>query len=77
MDDAFLADLRCPIDPQREATLTRDQQTLVCSGCQCRFPIKHGLPVLIPDEAELPAGIALPEQLPCKVENRRRRKLAK
>jgi uncharacterized protein YbaR (Trm112 family) len=73
MDDAFLAQLRCPLDPQHEATLARDEQQLVCSGCAVRFPIKQGLPVLVPDEGELPAGMREVSQLPCqRRENRRR-----
>src|SRR5262249_37714843 len=48
MDDAFLAQLRCPLDPLREATLSRDEQQLVCSRCAVRFPVKQGLPVLVP-----------------------------
>jgi uncharacterized protein YbaR (Trm112 family) len=65
MDDAFLACLRCPLDPRREATLSREGQSLVCSGCHAAFPIKNGLPILIPDEAELPDGVKSPEHLPC------------
>lgn len=73
MDDAFLAQLRCPIDPQREATLSRDEQGLVCNGCSAHFPIKQGLPVLVPDEVELPAGMKEVSQLPCqRRENRRK-----
>ncbi len=65
MDDSFLNHLRCPIDPRREATLTREDQILVCSGCACRFPMKQGLPILIPGEAEMPAGCESLDQLPC------------
>ncbi|HEY3789537.1 MAG TPA: Trm112 family protein [Urbifossiella sp.] len=65
MDDAFLAYLRCPIDPLREATLSREQGSLVCSSCCAAFPIKNGLPILIPEEAELPAGIETADRLPC------------
>ena len=65
MDDAFLSQLRCPLDPAREATLAREDQQLVCSGCSAHFPIKQGLPVLVPDEAELPAGMREVSQLPC------------
>ena len=71
MDDAFLACLRCPLDPRREATLSREQQSLVCSGCHAAFPIRNGLPILIPDEAQLPAGVDSPGRLPC-VRNARR-----
>lgn len=72
MDDAFLACLRCPIDPARESPLTRDQQALVCS-CGTRFPVKQGLPVLIADEAELPPGTGNEGRLPCVRAARKRR----
>lgn len=65
MDDSLLPLLRCPIDPRRQATLTRDQQTLICSGCRVTFPVKNGLPILIPDEADLPDGVRSVERLPC------------
>ena len=65
MDDAFLANLRCPIDPRREATLTRDRDQLVCSQCSVRYPVKNGIPVLLSDEADLPPGCANRAQLPC------------
>ena len=74
MDDAFLAQLRCPIDPTREATLARDEQHLVCSGCTAHFPIKQGLPVLVPDEVELPAGMREVSQLPCQRRANRRKR---
>jgi uncharacterized protein YbaR (Trm112 family) len=74
MDEQFLACLRCPIDPERQATLTREQQSLVCSGCGTRFPIKNGIPILVPDEAELPGGIKSLAQLPCVREASRRPK---
>jgi uncharacterized protein YbaR (Trm112 family) len=75
MDDAFLAQLRCPLDPDREAALARDEQQLVCSRCAVRFPIKQGLPVLVPDEGELPAGVRETSQLPCqRAANRRKNK---
>ena len=71
MDDAFLACLRCPLDPRHEATFRREEQTLVCSGCAVRFPIKQGLPILVPDEGELPAGILELSQLACRRTKRR------
>lgn len=64
MDELLLL-LRCPIDPKREATLTRDGQSLVCSGCAVHFPVKHGLPVLISDEARLPPSVRSRDHLPC------------
>lgn len=65
MDDAFLELLRCPLDPGRTATLSRDQQQLICSRCAVRFPVKQGLPVLVPVEGELPPGTREVSQLPC------------
>ena len=73
MDDAFLTQLRCPLDPTREATLSREEQQLVCSECAVHFPIKQGLPVLIPDEGELPAGMREISQLPCQRRANRRK----
>ena len=75
MDDAFLAQLRCPLDPAREATLARQEQDLVCSRCAVRFPVKQGLPVLIPSEGELPEGTREVSQLPCqRAANRQKHK---
>jgi uncharacterized protein YbaR (Trm112 family) len=71
LDDAFLATLRCPIDPAREATLAREGQQLVCSGCGVRFPVKQGIPILLADEAELPAGCRDLPSLPCRRQPRR------
>jgi uncharacterized protein YbaR (Trm112 family) len=73
MDDAFLACLRCPLDPTREATLRREEQSLICSNCEVRFPIKQGLPILVPEEGELPAGISELSQLACQRRKRRAR----
>lgn len=71
MDQTFLDTLRCPVDPNREGTLARDKDQLVCQCCEVRFPVKQGLPVLIPAEAILPDGCRGVEQLPCRVRNRR------
>jgi uncharacterized protein YbaR (Trm112 family) len=60
--------LRCPIDPIRTARLTLDSERLICERCGVRYPIKDGLPVMIVDEAELPAGCPRLEQLPCQQE---------
>ena len=57
--------LRCPIDPRREATLHRERDQLVCDGCGVRYPVKNGIPVLIADEAALPAGCPSAASLPC------------
>ena len=57
--------LRCPIDPKRESTLTRDRDRLCCQQCGTTFPVKNGLPVLLADEATFPEGVATRRELPC------------
>lgn len=72
MTDEFLNCLRCPIDPQRESTLRRDGTTLYCESCAIAFPVKNGIPILIPDAATLPDHMREISQLPCqRRENRR------
>lgn len=56
--------LRCPMDPSN-TRLTLDGDHLVCQRCAVKFKIKDGLPILVIEEAELPAGCASIEQLPC------------
>jgi uncharacterized protein YbaR (Trm112 family) len=72
VDDTFLACLRCPIDPAREATLSRDPGGLVCSGCGVIFPVKQSLPVLIPEEGVLPPNVRGIDRLPCRRDARPR-----
>jgi hypothetical protein len=57
--------LRCPIDPAREATLTRDRDRICCDRCGTAFPVKNGLPILLADEAEMPDGVSSRRDLPC------------
>ncbi len=72
MTDELLATLRCPIDPVRQAIIDRDGTVLLCRNCHVRFPIKNGIPVLVPDSAELPEPLREASQLPCqRRENRR------
>ncbi|MFO0851240.1 MAG: hypothetical protein U0871_22190 [Gemmataceae bacterium] len=68
MDADFLTLLRCPIDPRRDATLTRDRDKLTCDHCGVCFPIKNGLPVLIAGEADL--GDRSADSLPCRKSGR-------
>jgi uncharacterized protein len=68
-----LALLRCPLDPERAATLTQDRDILTCQGCKVRYPIKQGLPVLVVSECELPEGTTELSQLPCQRRRERRR----
>lgn len=69
MTDAILPILRCPIDPARQSPLEREDQHLVCS-CGVRFPIRNGLPILVPDQADLPDGCPKTDTLPCRRKRR-------
>jgi uncharacterized protein len=57
--------LRCPWDPSRSTPLSLEESDLVCQQCKLRFTIKDGFPVLIVEEAELPAGCPSLDRLPC------------
>jgi len=60
----LLAILRCPLNPSRTRLVLEDQR-LVCERCRLKFPIKDGFPVLVVEEAELPAGCESTADLPC------------
>jgi uncharacterized protein YbaR (Trm112 family) len=61
----FLDILRCPLDPAG-SRLDLVGDALVCQRCRVRYPIKDGIPSLIPEEAELPPGCASLDSLPCR-----------
>ena len=61
--------LRCPLDPSR-TSLTLGNDRLVCQRCGVKYKIKDGLPILVAEDAELPAGCTSLEQLPCQREGR-------
>ncbi len=61
----LLARLRCPLAPSR-AGLEDAGDALVCQCCRVRFPVREGIPSLLPEEAELPAGCKAVEDLPCR-----------
>jgi uncharacterized protein YbaR (Trm112 family) len=69
--EELLAILRCPMDPNR-THLTREANHLICQRCGLKFPIKDGIPMLIVEEAELPAGCSSLDQLPCQQGGERR-----
>jgi uncharacterized protein YbaR (Trm112 family) len=64
----FVDLLRCPLDPSNtRLELAEDGGALVCQRCRLRYPIKDGdIPSLLPEEAQLPAGCASLEALPCR-----------
>jgi uncharacterized protein YbaR (Trm112 family) len=59
--------LRCPMDPSHTG-LTLVTERLVCQRCGLIFRIRDGIPNLIVEEAELPAGCASLDELPCRRE---------
>jgi len=61
--------LRCPMDPSHSAVELEGDDRLVCVRCRLRFPIKDGFPVMIVEEAELPAGCRSLQDLPCQRSN--------
>jgi uncharacterized protein len=60
----FLEILRCPLNPSR-TRLTLQDGKLICERCTLCFPIKDGFPILVAEEAELPAGCESLAELPC------------
>ncbi len=59
--------LRCPLDPSNTRLKMKDD-SLECERCALRFQIKDGFPVLVVEEALLPAGCESVSQLPCQCE---------
>lgn len=56
--------LRCPMDPRHQSRLNLEGDRLICQQCGLKFPIKDGFPIMVVEEAELPAGVDALEQLP-------------
>jgi uncharacterized protein YbaR (Trm112 family) len=65
INQQFLDMLRCPLDPAR-TRLEEFACGLVCQRCRLKYPIREGIPCMLPEEAELPPGCARLEDLPCK-----------
>jgi uncharacterized protein len=57
--------LRCPLDPGHTTHLDQEADGLSCQRCRLKFPIKEGIPCMLVEEAELPAGAASLQALPC------------
>jgi uncharacterized protein len=54
IDQEFLSIIRCPLTHSR---LSLQGDHLVAEVGGLRYPIRDGIPVLLPEEAELPQGI--------------------
>ncbi len=68
--------LRCPLDPSH-VRLDAEGDSLVCTRCKLRFPVRHDIPCMLVEEAQLPPGCASLDDLPCQRENAAREQGAK
>ena len=57
LDPDFVAILTCPACDDRPP-LRLSEDTLICDVCSRSYMIRDGIPVLLPDEAILPADDA-------------------
>jgi uncharacterized protein YbaR (Trm112 family) len=53
LDEEFLSLLACPVC---KTSVRREGEQLVCETCGRRYPIRDGIPVMLVEEAEGPAG---------------------
>ena len=53
LDPKLLEILACPADDNRPR-LRLDGDTLVCDQCGRVYPIRDGIPILLPEEATIP-----------------------
>src|SRR5262245_13767924 len=58
--------LRCPLDPGHAARLDQAGDALVCQRCRLEYPVREGIPCMLPEEAKLPPSCASLDALPCK-----------
>lgn len=60
--------LVCPLG---KAELRLEGDTLVCTRCGPKFRIDDGIPIMLIEEAELPAGTLRIEDLPCMIADKK------
>lgn len=51
IDETLARLLVCPVD-KADLIEDVDEQRLVCTDCGRRYPVKDGIPIMLPDEAE-------------------------
>ncbi len=66
--------LKLLVCPLAHADLRLEDAHLVCTRCGPRFAITDGIPIMLIEEAKLPAGVARIEDLPCYAEVKAREK---
>jgi hypothetical protein len=62
VSDELLALLVCPMG---KAPLRRQSESLICTQCGLRFAIKDGIPDMLVEDAQLPAGCESMADLQC------------
>ena len=67
----FLDMLRLPVESGRRAPCCSSMIAWNASRSALRFAIKDGLPILVVEEAVLPAGCESISQLPCQREEKK------
>ena len=60
IDPALLEMLRCPLTLSR---LRQDGEELVAEVGGLRYPVREGIPQMLPEEARLPEGVASLDEL--------------
>lgn len=63
LDPGLLAILRCPLT---RSPLRQDGDFLVAEVGGLRYPVREGIPVMLVEEAELPAGVSTLDEFKAK-----------
>lgn len=63
IDPKILESLSCPLG--KNPLKVVDENTLECTNCGLKFPVKDGIPVLLLDQATLPEGVSSISELKC------------
>ena len=66
-DERLLKLLRCPLT---RSSLRKDGDWLVAEEGGLAYPIRDGIPVLLPEEARLPDGVRSLDELKQKLQHR-------
>src|SRR5687768_9785227 len=53
LDDVLLSRLRCPACAHAVRALDDDDDTIVCAGCNARYPVRNGVPALVTPQSVL------------------------
>jgi uncharacterized protein YbaR (Trm112 family) len=67
LDPSLLSILRCPLT---RSALRQEGDFLIAEVGGLRYPVRDGIPVMLIEEAQLPAGVASLDQLKSQLGNR-------